>query len=234
MAARSAKSVPPAPVGRRGEREAGIVEVAARLYAARGYERVSMADVALAAGLSEGTLYNYFRDKSDLVLNVALASLDRNIAEAERIAATASSLERGLEDLIAHQLRSMLAAPEIYRIWLREVKGAEGYRGSSARAALRRFSGQFSAFLDRWHPAQGRPESIDRSVMRDMLYGGIEQIGWTVAVQGSKRRFDVEATARKLAHAYLAAFGVVSKTKGRTVAKSRSLPPRKPAPRAIS
>jgi TetR/AcrR family transcriptional regulator, fatty acid metabolism regulator protein len=202
----------PRAVGQWGSREAGILEVASRLYAARGYERVSMADVAGAAGLSEGTLYNYFRDKTDLVLSVGLASLERNIAGAAAITNAATSLEDGLRQLIAHQLRSMLLAPEMYRIWLREVKAAEGYDKSRARDALRLFSSQFSHFLERWHP-KGSPLALDPSVMRDMVYGGIEQIAWTEIVRGRKRPLDIDEIAAKLGTAYLAAFGLAATTK---------------------
>ena len=196
------------PVGRWGAREAGILLVAQRLYSRRGYERVSMADVAAAAGLSEGTLYNYFHDKNDLVLSVGLSSLQRNIEGAEAIVAGASGLQAGIEALIAHQLRSMLAEPEMYRIWLREVKVSEAYGRSSARDALRSFSGQFTAFLDRWAPGVERRTGLDRAVILDMFYGGIEQIGWTAIVQNRGRDFDIDAAATKLAAMYLAAFGL--------------------------
>jgi TetR/AcrR family transcriptional regulator, fatty acid metabolism regulator protein len=234
MALRAAKTekarLEPRAVGQWGAREVGILEVAGRLYAARGYERVSMADVAAAAGLSEGTLYNYFRDKTDLVQSVAFAGVERNVAEAERLAATATSFEAGLNSLIAHRLRSMIAAPELYRIWLREVKGAEGIDKSRARDALRRFSAQFSAFLDRWHPVGSDTDTFDRVLMRDMLYGGIEHIGWTAILQRKRRGLDVEAAATKLTRAYLAAFNataaplVIGKDKPiRTSAQRRSI-----------
>jgi AcrR family transcriptional regulator len=46
-----------------------IAETAARLFAARGYDDVSMADVAAAAEVSDQTVYNYFPAKQDLVLD---------------------------------------------------------------------------------------------------------------------------------------------------------------------
>jgi AcrR family transcriptional regulator len=44
-------------------------DVAARLFADRGYDAVSMSDVARAANVSEQTVYNYFPTKPDLVLD---------------------------------------------------------------------------------------------------------------------------------------------------------------------
>ena len=72
------------PVGRWGEREQGIIEVATQLYLQGGYENVTMAAVASAAGLSEGTLYNYFRDKQDLQLRVSLTAFEGHTQAAEK------------------------------------------------------------------------------------------------------------------------------------------------------
>lgn len=44
-----------------------IANAAARLFAERSYERVTVSDVARAAEVSEQTVYNYFRTKEQLV-----------------------------------------------------------------------------------------------------------------------------------------------------------------------
>jgi AcrR family transcriptional regulator len=46
-----------------------IADTAARLFAERGYEHVSVLDVAEAAEVSEQTVYNYFPTKQDLVFD---------------------------------------------------------------------------------------------------------------------------------------------------------------------
>lgn len=50
--------------------EQKIYENALALFAARGYNQVSMKDVAEASGIAVGTLYNYYSNKMDLFLNV--------------------------------------------------------------------------------------------------------------------------------------------------------------------
>ena len=44
-----------------------IAETARRLFAARGFERVTIAEVAREADVSEQTVFNYFPTKEDLV-----------------------------------------------------------------------------------------------------------------------------------------------------------------------
>jgi AcrR family transcriptional regulator len=46
-----------------------IVEAAAMLFAARGFDRVTVAEIARAADVSEQTVYNYFPTKEQLVFD---------------------------------------------------------------------------------------------------------------------------------------------------------------------
>jgi AcrR family transcriptional regulator len=60
-----------APLGKRERRKRetreAIVTAAERLFAVRGYDAVTVADIAAAAGVSVKTLFVYFRSKEDLV-----------------------------------------------------------------------------------------------------------------------------------------------------------------------
>jgi AcrR family transcriptional regulator len=60
-----------APLGKRERRKRetrdAIVAAAERLFAADGYDGVTVADIAAAAGVSVKTLFTYFRSKEDLV-----------------------------------------------------------------------------------------------------------------------------------------------------------------------
>src|SRR2546423_6205484 len=44
-----------------------IADVAARLFAERGYEQVAVSDIAREAEVAEQTVYNYFQTKEQLV-----------------------------------------------------------------------------------------------------------------------------------------------------------------------
>lgn len=195
------------PVGAWGEREAGILDVAHQLFQRDGYENTSMASVATAAGLSEGTLYNYFRNKIDLVIRVTLANLELRVAAAERAVDEARTLREGLQRLIALHLSSIIEDEEIYRIWLREVRGVKTYRRSAGRDALARFANQFPRLLGRFGQHE-RPGGPSHAMMRDLVFGGSEHIGFTAMIQRRADKIEVEATAAQLAEIYLRGFGL--------------------------
>ena len=66
-----ARSVqPPVQPHGKGQREAILAEAAA-LFATHGYHGASMSDLAQACRLSKATLYHHYRDKSEVLINIA-------------------------------------------------------------------------------------------------------------------------------------------------------------------
>lgn len=211
------------PVGRWGVREAGIIEVATRLFSDRDYDGVTMAQVASACGLSEGTLYNYFRDKSDLAVRASLVTFDRHADEAEAIVQDATDLRQGLEKLIALELTILLEARGMMRVWLREVRGAQDYPNSPSRGVLRRFSGNLIQLFEKFHAFPDPKTGLNFSLLRDIVFGSAEHVVWTAYVQGRLDTLDVERLSRDLAAAYLRAFAITpKKARTRTKPKGRA------------
>lgn len=52
------------------ERQKQILDAAARLFAEKGFAGATIRDVARAAGVSEGTIYLYFKNKQDLLVHL--------------------------------------------------------------------------------------------------------------------------------------------------------------------
>lgn len=51
-------------------RKAQILTAAAQIFARKGYERATIADIAKQAGVAEGSIYNYFKNKGDLLVSL--------------------------------------------------------------------------------------------------------------------------------------------------------------------
>jgi AcrR family transcriptional regulator len=78
-----------------------IADVAMRFFAERGFERVTVAEVAAAAGVSEKTVFNYFPTKEDLFYDEvperarALADAIRTRPQGESVVAALRRLQVG-------------------------------------------------------------------------------------------------------------------------------------------
>jgi AcrR family transcriptional regulator len=105
-----------------------IGEAAFRLFEERGFENVTVAEVARAADVSEGTVFNYFPTKEDLVLGDA-ESLDEDFLRAISARAPGESV---LDAVRTHTLATasrMREAPAATRLAFRTVlQGAPSVR----------------------------------------------------------------------------------------------------------
>ncbi|MCX7839003.1 MAG: TetR/AcrR family transcriptional regulator [Anaerolineae bacterium] len=47
-----------------------ILDAATQVFAEKGFDRATIADVARVAGVAEGSIYNYFKNKDDLLISI--------------------------------------------------------------------------------------------------------------------------------------------------------------------
>ncbi len=98
-----------------------ILEAAVQLFSEKGYERTSITDLAEAAGIGKGTVYSYFRKKSDIFLAFCeeqLETISTTILETDT--AGMSLLDR-LVVLYREDFRFIFHHPEFGRILMRET-----------------------------------------------------------------------------------------------------------------
>lgn len=82
-----------------------ILRAAARVFRERGYAQAGMRDIALAADLSPGNLYHYFRGKDDILFFCQDQSLDRLLAALEHARRSRAPIAARLHQLaVAHVL----------------------------------------------------------------------------------------------------------------------------------
>jgi AcrR family transcriptional regulator len=77
-----------------------IFNVAARLFLDQGYHETSMRQVAEAAGMGKSTLYDYFRNKEEILLYFVEQEMDTSHQDAAQIAAMNIPVEEKLRRIL--------------------------------------------------------------------------------------------------------------------------------------
>lgn len=78
-----------------------IVEAATRLFREQGYETVKMEAIAAAAEVAIGTIYNYYRNKGDLLVAIVSLEVEEVLRQGEEvIARPPASAEDAVDALV--------------------------------------------------------------------------------------------------------------------------------------
>ena len=84
-----------------------ILDAARQLFASRGYEAATTRDIADAAGIANGTLFNYFANKEAILASLVAAVAARIHTDAENRGLEDGSFEEALFAFVAAGLRAL-------------------------------------------------------------------------------------------------------------------------------
>lgn len=88
-------------------REQQILNVAATLFASRGFHGTSMSDIASEVGMLKGSLYYYVKGKRELAMKIAGTYLQESVAMAEEIAVSEASSVQKLRDIVRFHVTNL-------------------------------------------------------------------------------------------------------------------------------
>lgn len=148
-----------------------ILQAAVRLFGARGYEQTSITDLAREAGIGKGTVYSYFRNKSEIFLAFCEEQLETVAATIRRTDVPELTLLDRLVAVYREEVRFILANPEFGRILMRETF----FPKELNREASRKIDGRYiDLLLPLFRQAQARGEmrtDLELTLVLGHVYG---------------------------------------------------------------
>jgi AcrR family transcriptional regulator len=103
-------------------RKAQILDAATKVFAQRGFHRTTIRDVAKAAGVADGTIYNYFENKTGLLLGI-LNRLNETERRPQHLAQAADTdIRQFFRQYFQHRFATLTqGGHEMFQVVLSEV-----------------------------------------------------------------------------------------------------------------
>ena len=178
------------------DRRAAIQAAARAAFAERGYAAATIAGIAEATGLAEGTIYKHFASKQDLLHQVMGAFYERIIADLEAAVAREATLAGRLRAIARRQLQAFVEDRDLCRLFIRELRAADGYALSPLHELNRRYTSILLRALAEGRASGEMRLEIEPRFVRDMLYGAVEHVAWRSLARGA--RLPVEAASEQI------------------------------------
>jgi AcrR family transcriptional regulator len=161
------------------EREEAILSAATELFSLNGFDAVSTRRIASEAGVSEGTLFNYFGSKNELLLAVltrfyqdmtekAQAGVSKIMNSHERLLFVA---QNHLDALAANQALMLRLLHQYLSI---DLNFYAHYEETPIRALNYRYTRVFDQVVKEAIQRGEISADLDLPAYRDLFYGGLE------------------------------------------------------------
>lgn len=149
-----------------------IVEAATRVFAEKGFRRATTREVAREAGVSEGTIYNYFEGK-DALLMAILEKLNETERRAEDFEEGMATDFRGfLREYLRRRMSLIWENREVFRVVLSEMlvnrELSELYLRRIVEPTMRIAEENF-----RWRMEQGEVRQTDAPLAMRSVAGAV-------------------------------------------------------------
>ncbi|MCU0773134.1 MAG: TetR/AcrR family transcriptional regulator [Ideonella sp.] len=206
-----------------GQREA-ILDRAADLFARQGYAGTSMNEVAQACGLSKPAVYHYFKDKYQLLLEIA----EGHVSRLEATVASALQAHRDLPPeallrvLIQRIVHAYAGAQNAHRVLTEDVRYLEPDDRRRVLDTERRIVGSFAELVGRLRP---EAHAADLAKPLTMLLFGM--VNWMFTWHRADGPLTHEALAPVVADLFTAGIAAVG-------LPAAAPPAANPAPRAAT
>ncbi len=180
--------------------EAAIADAALEEFLAHGAEGVRVAAIARRAGVAEGTIYLYYRNKDAIFAGVLRRFFERMTREAAAEAAVGAGAARRLEAIARHHLRNVSRVWPLFALATSRTRFSEDYRQSDSYALQRGYAAVFDGVIrDGQAMGEIRPD-LPLTSLRDLFFGGLEFACRTALLRGQT---DAEAAAPGLLAVFL-------------------------------
>ena len=170
----------------RAERQAEILEAARFVFSENGYGAAAVAEIAARAGVVEGTVYSYFDTKRALLIAVMKVFYENLIQDTESGLDAVRGTENRLRFVIRRHLDSFTSDLGLCRVVISEARPDMALYDEAILDLNRRYTGFALRVLEEGVANGSLRSDIVPSVIRDLLYGGIEHAVWRFVFSGGE------------------------------------------------
>lgn len=151
-----------------------IIEAMRTLLDERTFESLTISDIAVTAGVTEGLIYKYFKDKRDLLHHVLKEHYEHFLVQIDRDLQGIDGAVNKLRKIIWSSIERYANHRVFARIILLEVRNSEDYFHSEAYGLVRQFNRILLDIIKEGIAGGEIRDDLPPAYIRNAIFGTIE------------------------------------------------------------
>ena len=178
-----------------GDKRNQIIRAAIRNFSRKGFFNSKVSEIARAAGVADGTIYLYFKNKDDLLISIFEEKMAEVVADArKRIAGGKGALEK-LKIFIDHHMELLERDADLTEVMIVELRQSAKFLKDYTPVKFFEYLEIISEIL-----SEGKKEGVfaidlNESVARRVVFGAIDELSRTYVLTSRKPRYHPSITA---------------------------------------
>lgn len=175
------------------QRRRQILEGALLEFNELGYQGATITKIAKRAGVTEPTIYEYFKNKQELLYSIPESAMQGFLATLDSDLQIQDTPLHHFYIFLRHQITSVRDAPLYYKILIMELRCNKEFYKSSGYQSLRKYSSYFINIVKKAIDQEIFRKDLDLTIVRDFYFGTFDEITLLLLMQEKPNRI-VEQT----------------------------------------
>ncbi|MDG5786931.1 TetR/AcrR family transcriptional regulator [Evansella sp. AB-P1] len=186
---------------KRGQKFDLIINAAVKVIAQNGYHHSQVSKIAKEAGVADGTIYLYFKNKEDILISLFEEKMGLFVEKSKEQLTKDLTIEEKLLLLIEMHLRQLEADHNLAIVTQLEIRQSNIQLRSRINKVLKGYLGLIDTILLEGMDNGFFPKSLDHRLARQVIFGAIDEVvtNWVM----KEHRYELVPLAKPLCNMLL-------------------------------
>ncbi len=190
-------------MARKGPRSGGsekrerILRAAIKIFSNKGFFNSRISEIAESAGVADGTIYLYFKNKDDLLISLFEEKMGEVVADVRgRIAGLEGALAR-LKAFIANHMQLLVREAGLIEVMQVELRQSNKFMKEYVPVRFLEYLDVITEILEAGKKEGTFRPDLDITIARRAIFGALDEISLAY-VLSRRRKYDPERAAREI------------------------------------
>ncbi|BAI80749.1 transcriptional regulator, TetR family [Deferribacter desulfuricans SSM1] len=181
-----------------------ILNAAIKVIGNKGFHNAKIKDIAVEADVADGTIYNYFQNKEDILVTIFKIKLEEYVNNAKKEIANIIDPKEKLKVLIKYHVKIMTDNPDLAKVLQIELRQPHVELRVKVRKNLRNYFRVIEEVIEEGKKNNIFSPELDVYLAREMFFGTLDEVISTWVFTGMSR--DLTLYIDKIYDMFLKAF----------------------------
>jgi TetR/AcrR family transcriptional regulator, fatty acid metabolism regulator protein len=179
------------------DKRARILEAAVKVFAERGFHSATVAEIARAAGVADGTIYLYFKSKDDLLLRLFDEKMTELLEEARTGLAAEKTAPARLRRFIQLHLALVERNPDLASVLIVELRQSAQFLKAADRNKLAAYVDLIAEVVRAGQETGELLDIVSPATAKRAIFGALDELALGFLLSG--RKTNLRKTAAEVA-----------------------------------
>ena len=162
-----------------------IFSAAEKIFAEKGYNQVTISDIAKLSNVSEGTIYEYFKNKEDLLLSIPKQRFEEHMQDLKEIFKLKTPL-RKLRRFIRYHFFLYMSDPHFVKVFLLHIQLSQRFYNSTVYETFQKYTQILTDVLEEGKKDGSIRNNVNTRIFRNLFLGSFNHIAlrWLILEEG--------------------------------------------------